>query len=242
MSAWTREGRRRPAGEQDQRDAEPLERGQHRQHLVGLAGVGQGQHHVFPGDHAEVAVHAFGGMEEVGRGAGARERRGDLAPDEARLAHPGDDDAPATAVQGLHRGHEPVVEARAQREHALRLEAQHALRERQDPLAVHQARAGPAAIARSSSSSRGRSSRRSMLGPSERGRPSVERAVRVLVHLHEEGVHPDRHRRARESLHVLALAARAIALPARELHRVGRVEDDRIAEGPHDRQPAEVDH
>ena len=41
---------------------------------------------------------------------------------------------------------------------------------------------------------------------------------------------PDRHRRARERLHVAALAARAVALPARELHRVGGVEDDRVAE------------
>ena len=69
-----------------------------------------------------------------------------------------------------------------------------------------------------------------MLGPSESGRPSCERAVRILVDLHEQRVDADRHRGAREGLHVLPLAARAIALPARQLHRVGGVEHHRIAE------------
>jgi hypothetical protein len=62
------------------------------------------------------------------------------------------------------------------------------------------------------------------------------------VDLHEQRVHPHRHRRAREGLHVLALAAGAVSLPTRQLDRVGRVEDDRVAEGPHDRQPAEIDY
>src|SRR4029077_3071379 len=107
-----------------------------------------------------------------GGSPGARQGRRDLAPDEARLAHPGDDDAPAAAVEAAHGAHEAVAEPRAEGEHALPLEAQHPLRERPDPRAIHQARPGPAAIARISSSRRGRSSSPSMLGPSASGRPS----------------------------------------------------------------------
>ena len=70
----------------------------------------------------------------------------------------------------------------------------------------------------------------------------LERAVGILVNLHEQGVHPHRDRGAGEGLHVLALAARPVPLPARQLHRVGRVEDHRIAEAAHDRKPAEIDH
>jgi hypothetical protein len=51
--------------------------------------------HVVAGDHAEVAMAGLGRMDEVGRGAGAGQGRGDLAPDMAGLAHAADDDAPA---------------------------------------------------------------------------------------------------------------------------------------------------
>ena len=66
-----------------------------------------------------------------------------------------------------------------------------------------------------------------MFGPSESGRPS-RASVRVLMDLDEERVHADRDRRPRQGRHVLALAAGAVPLPARELDRVGRVEDHRV--------------
>ena len=53
---------------------------------------------------------------------------------------------------------------------------------------------------------------------------------RVLVHLHEHRVDAEGHRGAGQRLDVLALSSRAGALPARQLHRVGRVEDHGHAE------------
>src|SRR5262249_13808949 len=104
---------------------------------------------------------------------GAGEGRGDLSPDQAGLAHPGDDDAARAAVEQLDRPDEAVIEARAQLENAVGLEAQHAFGERQDPRAIHQWFPAPLAIARRSSSSRGNVSSFSMLGPSDGGRPSA---------------------------------------------------------------------
>ena len=42
------------------------------------------EHHVAARHHAEVAVHALGGVQEVRGRAGRGERRGDLAADDAR--------------------------------------------------------------------------------------------------------------------------------------------------------------
>jgi hypothetical protein len=61
------------------------------------------------------------------------------------------------------------------------------------------------------------------------------------VHLHEQGVDPDRHRGARQRLDVLPLASRPVSLPAGQLDGMSRVEDHRIAERAHDRQAAEID-
>ena len=154
------------AGEQHDRHAEPLERRQDRQHLVGLARVRQRDHDVAARHHAEVAVHAFGRMEEVGRRAGRGERGGDLAPDEARLAHAGDDDPPGAARSSCT--------ARSNRSSSLGISAEDRLRlDAQDPLgqthgrrahALAHARPVAARIASSCSSSAGRSSIRSMLG------------------------------------------------------------------------------
>lgn len=44
------------------------------------------------GDHAEVAVAGFPGMDEKGRAAGTRQGGGDLAADMAGFAHAGDHD------------------------------------------------------------------------------------------------------------------------------------------------------
>src|SRR3989442_1145298 len=76
-----------------------------------------------------------------------------------------------------------------------------------------------------------------------RERPAVgQRAVGVFVHLHEERVDAERHRGAREGRDVLALATRAVPRPARQLHRVRGVEDDRVAELAHVGQAAHIDH
>jgi len=55
-------------------------------------------------------------VEEVGRGAGARERRRDLAADDAGLSHAGDDHAAAALAQDPDRLIESIVEAIDQRQ------------------------------------------------------------------------------------------------------------------------------
>ncbi len=78
------------------------EDGEQTEDLFGLAGVGEGEDEVAGGDHAEVAVEGFGGVEEEGGGAGGAEGGGDLAGDDAGLADAGEGDAAA----GLERGAE----------------------------------------------------------------------------------------------------------------------------------------
>ena len=77
---------------------------------MGFAGAGDGDEQVGAGDHAEVAVTGFPGVDKEGRCAGAREGRRHLACDVAGLAHAGDDH-PAAAVQAELAG---LVEARVQ--------------------------------------------------------------------------------------------------------------------------------
>ena len=62
------------------------------------------------GDGAEVAVQGLGGMQEERRRARAREGRGDLPADQARLAHAGHDDTAPTAGQQRHGLLEACVE------------------------------------------------------------------------------------------------------------------------------------
>jgi hypothetical protein len=57
---------------------------------------------------------------------------------------------------------------------------------------------------------------------------------------HEQAGDADRHRRARQHRHELALAARGSALPARQLHRVGGVIHHRAAGLAQDGQAAHV--
>ena len=90
-----RECRARIAGEGDQRDAEPLDRRHDGQDLVGFARIGQRQHRILAGDHADIAVARLAGVHEERRGTGARERGGELAADMPRFAHSRDDDAAA---------------------------------------------------------------------------------------------------------------------------------------------------
>ena len=82
------------AGERDQLRAAALHQRHDLQQLLARAGVGDRDEHVAGLDHAEVAVARLGGVHEVRRRAGARERRGDLARDVARLAHAAHHHAP----------------------------------------------------------------------------------------------------------------------------------------------------
>src|SRR5262249_18093037 len=121
----------------------------------------------------EVAVDAFGRVEEVGRRARRGERRGDLAADEPRLAHAGHDHAPATRAQHRDRMLETHVELGDKAEDRVGFDAQDALGQTTQvgrTIGAHGLTAAP--MAPSCSRSRGRSSMRSMFGPSESGRPS----------------------------------------------------------------------
>ena len=118
----------------------------------------------------------------------------------------------------LDGGNEALVEPRGEREHRLRLEPQHALGEGQEARAVHHARSRRRREPAADGAQLGEEARQ-IVEPEHVGavrqRPAVgERAIGVLVHLHEEGVHARRHRGAREQRHV-AGARRPTGAPAR---------------------------
>jgi hypothetical protein len=73
--------------------AEPLELVDERHQLVRFAALGEQDGDVVFTDDAEVSVHAVCRMQECGRRASGRERRGNLAADESGLADARDDDA-----------------------------------------------------------------------------------------------------------------------------------------------------
>jgi hypothetical protein len=95
------------------------------QQLVVLAGIGNGDQHVVAGDHAQVAMHGLGGMDEIGRGAGAGEGGGQLARDVAGLADAADDDAAAAFQDQRDRGAELRPDAPRQRRDGGRLDLKH---------------------------------------------------------------------------------------------------------------------
>ena len=82
-----------PLGEGDQGRAQPPQGGDQAEDFLGLAALRERQHDVPGADAAEVAVDGLGRVEREGPGAGGGERRGELLPDQPRLAHAGDDDA-----------------------------------------------------------------------------------------------------------------------------------------------------
>ena len=140
---------RRPAvaGDGDEARAQPLDRLEQAQQLLRLAAVRQRDDHVFRLDDAEVAVRGFGRVEEEGGRAGARQRRRNLAADDPRLAHAGDDHAAAALEQQPHRLLEALVEALDEREDRGRFRLQHLARERDvsggEPVSPRPARADP---------------------------------------------------------------------------------------------------
>ena len=87
----TRERRAGLAGHRDQRRPHALEQWQQGGDFGGFTGIGQCQHRVRRGDHAEIPMAGFAGMHEERRRAGAGQSRRDLAGDMAGFPHAGDD-------------------------------------------------------------------------------------------------------------------------------------------------------
>ncbi len=98
------------AGDGNHASPDPLDRFQKPQQLLGFAAVRQRNHHIVSLQDAEVAVNSFSWVQEERGRACAREGRCDLAADNARLAHPGDDRAPAAVEENPYGLFEPVVE------------------------------------------------------------------------------------------------------------------------------------
>ena len=71
----------------------------------------------------------FAGVDEQGRRAGRSERRRDLAPDMAALAHPHHDDPAATGEDRAERSDEGVALALLQRVERTRLDVERRARE-----------------------------------------------------------------------------------------------------------------
>ncbi len=79
-----------------------------------LAGIGEGDDRIALGDHAEIAMAGLGGVNEEGRGSCRGQGGGDLAGDEAALAHAGDDHPPLDRGKQLQRPVEAGVQAGGQ--------------------------------------------------------------------------------------------------------------------------------
>ena len=104
------------AGDRHELRAEAPNRLEQPENFVGFAAVGQRHDDIVVLDDAEVAVNRFGRMQKERRRADARQRRRNLAADDARLAHAGQDDAAAAFAQELDGALESLVEAVDQRE------------------------------------------------------------------------------------------------------------------------------
>ena len=164
------------------------------------------------------------------------ERRGDLAADDARLAHAGEDDAAAAVAEQLDRAVEPARRAgrRARGSPPLRFRAPCG-RARDQPCSAHLGgcftMASIAISRRSSGSSR---SRRSAFCASLLARDGS------VVHLEKHAVDAGGDARRCQRLDVLRQARRHAVAAARQLQAVRDVEDDRDAQLAHDRKRAHV--
>ena len=210
--ALTGERRLRIARQQHDGHPEPLERRQDRQHLVGLARVGQRDHDVAAGQHPDVAVHAFGRVQEVGGRAGRGQSGGDLAPHQARFADAGHHDPAGAAAHHLDGALEALVHLRDDAEDPLGLDAQDTLGQAANVavrrwLMTHPARRG----FRGAGPEHRKIVDAQHVGTVGEWLAVGQRAIRILVHLHEERVHAEGDRRPRQPLHVAALTARAVA-------------------------------
>src|SRR5579883_2470522 len=80
------------------------------------------------------------------------------------------------------------------------------------------------------------------LSERQRVRAVRERLARIVVRLQENAVHSRRHRCPRQRLNKLRLSPRSVSLPSRQLHRMRRVENHRIAQPLEDRNASHVHH
>ena len=112
------------AGDRDQGCALALDQRNDGQHFFARTRVRKGDDDILGGDHAQVAVRGFSGMDEVCGGAGAGERGGDLATNVAGLADAGDDDASVTIQNALDGFDEGGVHAVGEGAYRVRLDAQ----------------------------------------------------------------------------------------------------------------------
>ena len=107
------------------------EQRQHGEQFFATPGVRYRDDDIVGGDHAQIAMRGLGSMHEVGRRAGAGQRRGQLAADVAGFADAGDNDPPVSVENQLDRAMKTIVQTLGQRRHSLRFDAQHAAREGQ---------------------------------------------------------------------------------------------------------------
>ena len=117
------------ARDRDDPRADAPDRFEKPEHLLRLAAVRDGEQHVARLNDAEIAVGRFGRVEEERRRAGAGQRRGHLAADDAGFAHARDDDPPLAFVEDPHRPVECLVEPVDERGDRRRLGLQHAPRQ-----------------------------------------------------------------------------------------------------------------
>ena len=247
-----RERRRRVAGDGDDARADAPDGLEQAQHFLRLAAVRNREQHIVRLDDAEIAVRRFGGMEEECRRARARQRRRDLAADDAGLAHARDDDAPLAFVEHPHGAVEALVEAIDERQDGRGLGLQHLARERavgrrrvvsctqivktgSDPVSDDGRRASPSRVrirCRSSGSRRSSGSAfcaslfaRGGLSCTSTNSPSMPAATAAR----------------RERLDVFGLAGRDAVAAARQLQAVRRIVDHRVAERAQHRERAHVD-
>jgi hypothetical protein len=102
--------------------------GQQKHQLRALTRIGQGEHHIVRGDHPQVPVAGFRGMQKESGSTGAGQGGGNLATDVPRFAN-ARDNHPAGTGQAQPTGrHELRAEPGAQGLHGLRLDRQGAAR------------------------------------------------------------------------------------------------------------------
>ena len=99
------------ASEGDDRDFETLESLEKIENFRGFASIADGQKGVAAGQHPEIAMKSFCGMEKERRSAGAGKRGGNFSADEAGFAHPGDDNVSFAGEKEIDGMIEGSVEA-----------------------------------------------------------------------------------------------------------------------------------
>ena len=98
--------------DRDQRDVEPARIRDDVGKLGRLAGIRQCEDHVLGGDHAEIAVARFAGVDELRRRPCRGQGGGNLARDVTALADAGDDDPPASGGAKIDRRRESLAKRR----------------------------------------------------------------------------------------------------------------------------------